>query len=132
MSDPSRDSNGAVAPRPNGNGRLSPAPAAALGAGIMTVVLTLLQGQPELIARVVDWGPGVIVLGGFMWLANRWAGPLVESQQRMAANMGEMAGALRENLNKDEDVRGTLRVLAGNVNEMREELREHLRGKVAE
>lgn len=91
-----------------------------------TVLLTLLQGQPELLAQIVGWGPGVLVMGGFMFLANRWAGPLIQSHQALSQNVGELVFAVRVRLNQDDDVRGTLRVLAGSVNEMREDLREHL------
>jgi len=123
-SDQSRAREQAVNPKPNGRGKLT-AVTAVTGASLVVLMVELarsgaLEQYKDLIAPLIGWGPGLLVLAGFLWLANSYAPPLIEAQAKMARNMGELAGAIRENLGRDDDVRDSLRTVAAKLDRQHE------------
>ena len=64
------------------------------GVGLGVLLMTLLENRPEVLAQVMAWGPGLVVIGGMLLLAHRWAGPLISSQIEAAATQREMGANL--------------------------------------
>jgi hypothetical protein len=106
--------------------RLGGAALTGAGIGIGTVLGAVLQDQPEVIAAMVNWGPGLIIVLGAGWFAQRFLPPVIAAQQQMATNVGELAGAIKANLSRDDDVRDAVRSLAAKMDRHHEVVLNHI------
>jgi len=105
-------------PSPNSSPRRSAIPAAGAVAGASVVVLLVelarsgaLEQYKDLLAPLIGWGPGLIVLCGFLWLAHSYAPPLIESQRSTAMALQKLADTVEHNGSSQHDL-----VLAMQVN----------------
>ena len=92
----------------------------ATGAVVSTSVIVLLvelarsgalQQYKEILAPLLGWGPGLLILMGFLWLAHTYAPPLIESQRATATALQRLADAVEHNDSSSHDL-----VLAMQVN----------------
>ena len=115
-----------------------PAAGAVVGTSIVVLLVELarsgaLEQYKELLAPLIGWGPGLLVLGGFLWLAHSYAPPLIESQRSTAMALQKLADtvehsstsqhdlvlAMQVNSDKLEQVRSTVAELQDHVQELR-------------
>ncbi len=105
----------------------------ATGAVVSTSVIVLLvelarsgalQQYKEILAPLLGWGPGLLILMGFLWLAHTYAPPLIESQRATATALQRLADAVEHNDSSSHDL-----VLAMQVNS---DKLEQLRSTVAD
>lgn len=106
---------------------LAPAAGAVVGTSVLVLLVELartgaLEHYKDLLAPLIGWGPGLLVLGGFLWLAHSYAPPLIESQRATALALQKLADTVAHNANSQHDL-----VLAMQVNS---EKLEQLRGTV--
>ncbi|OFV92033.1 MAG: hypothetical protein A3H28_04965 [Acidobacteria bacterium RIFCSPLOWO2_02_FULL_61_28] len=115
-----------------------PAASAVVGTSIVVLLVELarsgaLEQYKDLIAPLIGWGPGLLVLGSFLWLAHSYAPPLIESQRTTAMALQKLADtvehastsqhdlvlAMQVNSDKLEQVRSTVADLQDHVQEVR-------------
>ena len=115
-----------------------PAAGAVVGTSIVVLLVELarsgaLEQYKELVAPLIGWGPGLLVLGGFLWLAHSYAPPLIESQRSTAMALQKLADtvehsstsqhdlvlAMQVNSDKLEQVRSTVAELQDHVQELK-------------
>ena len=115
-----------------------PAAGAVAGASVVVLLVELarsgaLEQYKDLLAPLNGWGPGLIVLCGFLWLAHSYAPPLIESQrstamalqkladtvEHNATNQHDLVLAMQVNSDKLEQVRATVAELQDDVQEMK-------------
>jgi len=123
------DSNGKVAK--NGSLRKSMAPAAGALVGTSLIVLLVelarsgaLEQYRDVLAPLVGWGPGVLIIFVGVWLMNKWAPPWIESQRDIARSMGKLAGSVENGLTEQRDTGVALRALALKIDEMKTDIQE--------
>ena len=108
---------------------VAPAAGALVGTSAMVLLVELarsgaLEQYKDLLAPLIGWGPGLAILGGFLWLAHSYAPPLIESQRSTAMALQRLADTVEHNDSHQHDL-----VLAMQVNS---DKLEQLRGTVAE
>ncbi len=108
---------------------VAPAAGALVGTSAMVLLVELarsgvLAQYKDLIAQLIGWGPGLLILTGFLWLAHSYAPPLIESQRSTATALQKLADTVEHGATSQHDL-----VLAMQVNS---DKLETLRGTVAE
>ena len=130
-----------VAPAPRAKTAV-PAAGALVGTSVIVLLVELarsgaLEQYKDLLAPLIGWGPGLLVLGGFFWLAHSYAPPLIESQRSTAMALQKLADtvehsstgqhdlvlAMQVNSDKLEQVRATVADLQDHVQQLKEEWR---------
>ena len=106
-----------------------PAASAVVGTSMVVLLVELarsgaLEQYKDLLAPLIGWGPGLLVLGGFLWLAHSYAPPLIESQRSTAMALQKLADTVEHNGSSQHDL-----VLAMQVNS---DKLEQLRSTVAD
>jgi hypothetical protein len=113
-----------------GNKRsIAPAAGAVVGTSVLVLLVELarsgaLEQYKDVLAPLIGWGPGLLVLGGFLWLAHTYAPPLIDSQRATALALQKLADTVAHNSSSQHDL-----VLAMQVNS---DKLEQLRGTVRE
>jgi hypothetical protein len=116
---------------------IAPAAGAVVGTSVLVMLVELarsgaLEQYKDILAPLIGWGPGLLVLGGFLWLAHSYAPPLIESQRGTALALQKLADtvahsahgqhdlvlAMQVNSEKLEQLRGTVRELDERVTEL--------------
>jgi hypothetical protein len=108
---------------------IAPAAGAVVGTSVLVLLVELarsgaLEQYKDVLAPLVGWGPGLLLLSGFLWLAHTYAPPLIESQRATALALQKLADTVAHNSNGQHDL-----VLAMQVNS---DKLEQLRGTVRE
>jgi hypothetical protein len=122
---------------------VSPATGAVLGTSVIVLLVELarsgaLQEYKEAITPLLGWGPGILILLSFLWLAHTYAPPLIESQRSTATALQKLADAVEHsdtsshdlvlamqvNSDKLEQLRSTVADLQQNVHQLKEEMRD--------
>ncbi|SRR5579883_2267638 len=103
------------------------APLVAGGIGIGTLLSTVLHSRPDIVPVVVSWGPGIVVLAIGAFFVQSLATPFIQSQAAIAQNMGDLAGAIRQSLNRDDDVREAVRTLTAHMEKQHEAVIREIR-----
>ena len=106
-----------------------PAASAVVGTSIVVLLVELarsgaLEQYKDLVAPLIGWGPGLLVLAAFVWLAHSYAPPLIESQRATALALQKLADTVEHNASSQHDL-----VLAMQVNS---DKLEQVRATVAE
>ena len=106
-----------------------PTAGAVAGASMVVLLVELarsgaLEQYKDLLAPLIGWGPGLIVLCGFLWLAHSYAPPLIECQRSTAMALQKLADTVEHNATSQHDL-----VLAMQVNS---DKLEQVRATVAE
>lgn len=97
-----------------------------------------LQQYKEVLAPLLGWGPGLLILVGFLWLAHTYAPPLIESQHSTATALQRLADAVEHtdcsnhdlvlamqvNSDKLEQLRTTVAELHANIQQLKEDWRD--------
>jgi hypothetical protein len=116
---------------------------AVVGTSVIVVMVELarsgaLQQYKEVLAPLIGWGPGILILLAFFWLANTYAPPLIESHNATAKSLQRLADAVAYNdgschdlvlatqVNSDklEQLRSTVGELQQHVGQCKEGLRD--------
>lgn len=113
MNKPTASPNSPASPARRG---ALPVAGAAAGASLIVVLTELarsgaLEQSKELLAPLIGWGPGLLILAGFLWLAHRYAPPLIESQRSTSLALQKLADTVEHNATSQHDL-----VLAMQVN----------------
>jgi hypothetical protein len=133
----------AAAPAP-GPLRRSAAPAAGAVVGTSLIVLLVelarsgaLEQYKDLLAPLlmpmIGWGPGLLVLLAFLWLAHSYAPPLIESQRSTAMALQKLADTVEHSAGSQHDLVLAMQVNSDKLEQVRStvaELQEQVR-KVA-
>src|SRR3990170_276032 len=95
---------------------VAPAAGALVGTSAMVLLVELarsgaLEQYKELLAPPLGWGPGMLILVGFLWLAHSYAPPLIESQRSTATALQKLADTVEHSATSQHDL-----VLAMQVN----------------
>ena len=120
----------------------APAAGAVVGTSLIVLLMELarsgaLEQYKDLLAPLIGWGPGLLVVGGFFWLAHSYAPPLIESQRATAMALQRLADsvehsstsqhdlvlAMQVNSDKLEQVRHTVADMQEQVQQLKEEWR---------
>jgi hypothetical protein len=95
------------------------------GVGIGALITSVVQGNPEIVRQVANWGPAIVIVAGVFLLADRHARPLIDAavnavaaQREQAAAMGQLSASLQERFRQDDDVRMATRTLTGEVEKL--------------
>jgi hypothetical protein len=128
----------AQAPKKN----IVPATGALVGTSLIVLLVEVarsgaLQQYKDALAPLIAWGPGLLILVAFLWLANTYAPPLILSQQHTATALQKLADsvsrndcsshdlvlAMQVNSDKLEQMRSTVIDLQGTVHQLKEDWR---------
>src|SRR5690242_9495909 len=79
-----------------------PASSAVVGTSAIVVLVELarsgaLQQYKDALAPLIAWGPGLLILVAFLWLAHSYAPPLILSQQNTATALQKLADSVSRN-----------------------------------
>lgn len=130
MSNPQTTQSGASSPSATALKKaVAPAAGALVGTSAMVLLVELarsgaLEQYKDLLAPLIGWGPGLLILTGFLWLAHSYAPPFLESQRSTATALQKLADTVEHNATSQHDL-----VLAVQVNS---DKLEQLRGTVAD
>jgi len=112
------------------------APAASALVGTSAVVLLVelarsgaLEQYKDLLAPLIGWGPGLLVLVGFLWLANSYAPPLIESQRSTALALQKLADNVEHSSTGQHDLVLAMQVNSDKLEQLRSivgDLQEHV------
>ena len=108
--------NSNAAPASGMKRSVAPAAGALVGTSAMVLLVELarsgaLEQYKDLLAPLIGWGPGLLMLVGFLWLANNYAPPFIESQRSTALSLQRLADTVERTSTNQHDL-----VLAMQVN----------------
>ncbi|MBI4442602.1 MAG: hypothetical protein HY649_04430 [Acidobacteria bacterium] len=124
----------------------APAAGALVGTSVIVLLVELarsgaLEQYKDLLApplaSMIGWGPGLLILAGFFWLAHSYAPPLIATQRSTATALQKLADtveysstgqhdlvlAMQVNSDKLEQVRNIVADLQDQVQQLKEEWR---------
>jgi hypothetical protein len=120
-----------------------PASSAVVGTSVIVLLVEVarsgaLQQYKDALAPLIAWGPGLLILVAFLWLAHSYAPPLILSQQNTATALQKLADsvsrtdcschdlvlAMQVNSDKVEQMRSTVTDLQGAVHLLKEDWRD--------
>jgi hypothetical protein len=95
---------------------VTPAAGAVMGTSVIVLLIELarsgaLQQYKDVLAPLLGWGPGLMIVLGFLWLAHTYAPPLINSQRSTATALQKLADTVEHNAGGQHDL-----VLAMQVN----------------
>ena len=95
---------------------VTPAAGAVMGTSVIVLLIELarsgaLQQYKDVLAPLLGWGPGLLIVLGFLWLAHSYAPPLIDSQRSTATALQRLADTVEHNAGGQHDM-----VLAMQVN----------------
>ena len=113
---------------------VAPAAGALVGTSAMVLLVELarsgaLEQYKDLLAPLIGWGPGLAILGGFLWLAHSYAPPLIESQRSTATALQKLADAVEHNDSHQHDLVLAMQVNSDKLEQLRStvaDLQEHV------
>ena len=111
-----------------------PAAGAVVGTSIVVLLVELarsgaLEQYKELLVPLIGWGPGLLVLGGFLWLAHSYAPPLIETQRSTAMALQKLADTVEHNSGSQHDLVLAMQVNSDKLEQVRStvaELQDHV------
>jgi len=113
---------------------IAPAAGALVGTSAMVLLVELarsgaLEQYKDLLAPLIGWGPGLAILGGFLWLAHSYAPPLIESQRSTAMALQKLADTVEHNDSHQHDLVLAMQVNSDKLEQLRStvaDLQEHV------
>ena len=113
---------------------LAPAAGALMGTSAMVLLVELarsgaLEQYKDLLAPLIGWGPGLLILVGFLLLANSYAPPLIESQRSTAMALQKLADTVAHNASSQHDLVLAMQVNSDKLEQLRTtvtELQDHV------
>jgi hypothetical protein len=123
----------------NGGGTLKKAVAPAAGALVGTSAMVLLvelarsgalEQYKDLLAPLIGWGPGLLIVAGFLWLAHSYAPPFIESQRHTATALQKLADTVEHSATSQHDLVLAMQVNSDKLEQLRgtvEDLQEQVR-----
>jgi hypothetical protein len=117
---------------------VTPAASALVGTSAVVLLVELarsgaLEQYKDLLAPLIGWGPGLLVLVGFLWLANSYAPPLIESQRSTALALQRLADTVEHDSSGQHDLVLAMQVNSDKLEQLRSivaELQEHVRSRL--
>jgi len=117
-----------------------PAAGALVGTSAMVLLVELarsgaLAEYKDLLAPLIGWGPGLLILVGFLWLANSYAPPLIETQRTTATALQKLADTVAHNASSQHDLVLAMQVNSDKLEQLRStvsDLQDHVQQLRAE
>ena len=86
-----------------------PAAGAVVGTSLMVLLVELarsgaLEQYKELLAPLIGWGPGLLIVAGFLWLAHSYMPPFLESQRATATALQKLADTVEHSSDSQHDL----------------------------
>ena len=100
-----------------------------LGTSVLVLLIELgrsgaLWQYKDLLAPIFAWGPGLVVLGAFVWLAQSYAPPMIESQVMTAKALQQLADTVERTSNSQHDLVLAMQVNSDKLEQVRDSLRQ--------
>lgn len=120
---PGRDAMG------NSKRSLAPAAGAVVGTSVLVLLVELarsgaLEQYKDVFAPLIGWGPGLLVLSGFLWLAHTYAPPLIDSQRATAMALQKLADTVAHNSSGQHDLVLAMQVNSDKIEQLRGNVRD--------
>lgn len=114
---------------------VTPATGAVVGTSVIVLLVELarsgaLEQYKDLLAPLIGWGPGLLILAGFLWLAHSYAPPLIETHRNTATALQKLADTVERNADSQHDLVLAMQVNSDKLEQVRSavaELHENLR-----
>jgi len=115
---------------------VAPAAGALVGTSAMVLLVELarsgaLEQYKDLLAPLIGWGPGLLIVAGFLWLAHSYAPPLIDSQRSTATALQKLADTVEHSSSSQHDLVLAMQVnsdkleqLRGTVNDLQEQVQQ--------
>ena len=113
---------------------VAPAAGALVGTSAMVLLVEMarsgaLAQYKDLLAPLIGWGPGLLILVGVLWLANSYAPPLIESQRSTAMALQKLADTVAHNASSQHDLVLAMQVNSDKLEQLRStvsDLQDHV------
>jgi hypothetical protein len=144
--EPGNKEQGNVGANPAGrpaSANLHPATGAVVGTSVIVLLVELarsgaLEQYREVMAPLFSWGPGILILGAFIWLARSYAPLFIRSQTQIAESLSRLAtsvesssAAVQASRDEQRETIFTLQLLAKKIEELKADVREIADGRPA-
>ena len=111
-----------------------PTTGAVVGTSVIVLMIELarsgsLQQYKDLLAPLIGWGPGLLIIGGFLWLAHAYAPPIIESRRATAAALQRVADTVEHSSGSQHDLVLAMQVNSDKLEQLRTtvaDLQEHV------
>ena len=111
-----------------------PTTGAVVGTSVIVLMIELarsgsLQQYKDLLAPLIGWGPGLLIIGGFLWLAHTYAPPIIESHRATAAALQRVADTVEHSSGSQHDLVLAMQVNSDKLEQLRTtvaDLQEHV------
>lgn len=105
----------------------APAAGALVGTSVIVLLVELarsgaLEQYKDLLAPLIGWGPGLLILAGFFWLAHSYAPPLIDSQRSTAISLQKLADTVEHSSNSQHDLVLAMQVNSDKLEQVRQTL----------
>ena len=103
---------------------VTPAAGAVMGTSVIVLLIELarsgaLQQYKDVLAPLIGWGPGLLIMLGFFWLARSYAPPLIESQHSTAMALQKLADTVGHSDGSQHDLVLAMQVNSDKLEQMR-------------
>jgi hypothetical protein len=114
---------------------VAPAAGALVGTSAMVLLVELarsgaLEQYKDLLAPLIGWGPGLLILVGFLWLANSYAPQFLDTQRSTATALQKLADTVEHNATNQHDLVLAMQVNSDKLEQLRStvsDLQDHVR-----
>ncbi len=114
----SPDREGGIASeKPVNVGMAAAGTAAGLGAGAL--LMAVLQNYPGVIPQMLNWGPTLLILAGFAWMANQHLPRFFSSQELIGNSLQRLASTVERDSNSTQDLVLRMQVNSDKLDEVR-------------
>jgi hypothetical protein len=89
-----------------------------------------LEQYKDLLAPLIGWGPGLLIVVGFLWLANSYAPPFIETQRSTALALQKLADTVERSATSQHDLVLAMQVNSDKLEQLRStvsEMQDHVR-----
>ena len=98
-----------------------------MGTSLIVLLIELarsgaLQQYKDVLAPLIGWGPGLLIVLGFLWLAHSYAPPLIQSQHSTAMALQKLADTVEHNIGTQHDMVLAMQVNSDKLEQVRERL----------
>jgi len=105
----------------------APAAGALVGTSVIVLLVEMaksgaLEQYKDLLAPLIGWGPGLLILAGFFWLAHSYAPPLIATQRATATALQKLADTVEYNSGSQHDLVLAMQVNSDKLEQVRQTL----------
>ena len=117
---------------------VAPAAGALVGTSAMVLLVELarsgaLEQYKDLLAPLIGWGPGLLIVVGFLWLANSYAPLFLDTQRSTATALQKLADTVEHNATSQHDLVLAMQVNSDKLEQLRStvtDLQDHVRSSL--